>query len=366
LPDILEPLAFLRGPAMKNRFALAPLTNQQSHPDGVLSDEEFHWLVKRAEGGFGMTLTCAAHVQRIGQGFPGQLGVFGEEHLPGLTRLASAIKANGSIAAVQLHHAGIRSPAALIGEAPVGPSDNPETGARGLSTAEVEQLVEDFVAAAHRAERAGFDGVEIHGAHSYVLCQFLSEGLNRRTDRYGGDPANRARAIKEVISGIRQRCRPDFTLGLRLSPERFDLKLMDIVQLAREVLAEGQIDYLDLSLWDYTKEPNEEAHQGRSLMSWFAELPRGNVRVGCAGKIMSGADVRACLVGGMDFVFLGRAAILHHDYPRLYAANPDVEPIARPVSEAHLRGEGLSPTFVAYMKGWKGFVAEEPAAEAAE
>jgi 2,4-dienoyl-CoA reductase-like NADH-dependent reductase (Old Yellow Enzyme family) len=366
LPDILEPLAFLRGPAMKNRFALAPLTNQQSHPDGVLSDEEFHWLVKRAEGGFGMTLTCAAHVQRIGQGFPGQLGVFGEEHLPGLTRLASAIKANGSIAAVQLHHAGIRSPAALIGEAPVGPSDNPETGARGLSTAEVEQLVEDFVAAAHRAERAGFDGVEIHGAHSYVLCQFLSEGLNRRTDRYGGDPENRARAIKEVISGIRQRCRPDFTLGLRLSPERFDLKLMDIVQLAREVLAEGQIDYLDLSLWDYTKEPNEEAHQGRSLMSWFAELPRGNVRVGCAGKIMSGADVRACLVGGMDFVFLGRAAILHHDYPRLYAANPDVEPIARPVSEAHLRGEGLSPTFVAYMKGWKGFVAEEPAAEAAE
>jgi 2,4-dienoyl-CoA reductase-like NADH-dependent reductase (Old Yellow Enzyme family) len=366
LPDILEPLAFLRGPAMKNRFALAPLTNQQSHPDGVLSDEEFHWLVKRAEGGFGMTLTCAAHVQRIGQGFPGQLGVFGEEHLPGLTRLASAIKANGSIAAVQLHHAGIRSPAALIGEAPVGPSDNPETGARGLSTAEVEQLVEDFVAAAHRAERAGFDGVEIHGAHSYVLCQFLSESLNRRTDRYGGDPENRARAIKEVISGIRQRCRPDFTLGLRLSPERFDLKLMDIVQLAREVLAEGQIDYLDLSLWDYTKEPNEEAHQGRSLMSWFAELPRGNVRVGCAGKIMSGADVRACLVGGMDFVFLGRAAILHHDYPRLYAANPDVEPIARPVSEAHLRGEGLSPTFVAYMKGWKGFVAEEPAAEAAE
>jgi 2,4-dienoyl-CoA reductase-like NADH-dependent reductase (Old Yellow Enzyme family) len=366
LPDILSPLAFAHGPALKNRFALAPLTNLQSHPDGVLSDEEFHWLVKRAEGGFGLTMTCAAHVQRIGQGFPGQLGVFGEEHLPGLTRLASAIKANGSVAAVQLHHAGMRSPKELIGEAPVAPSDNAETGARGLSTAEVEQLVEDFVAAAHRAERAGFDGVEIHGAHSYILCQFLSEALNQRTDRYGGSAENRARVVKEVIAGIRARCRPDFTLGLRLSPERFELKLMDIVELARQVLAEGRIDYLDLSLWDYAKEPVEEAHQGRSLMSYFAELPRGEVRVGCAGKIMSGADVRACLAGGMDFVFLGRAAILHHDYPRLYAADADFEPIARPVSEAHLAAEGLSPKFVAYMKSWKGFVAEEPVTEAAE
>jgi 2,4-dienoyl-CoA reductase-like NADH-dependent reductase (Old Yellow Enzyme family) len=366
LTDVLSPLAFAHGPAMKNRFALAPLTNLQSHPDGTLSDDEFHWLVKRAEGGFGMTMTCAAHVQRIGQGFPGQLGVFGEQHLAGMTRLAAAIKANDSVAVVQLHHAGMRSPAALIGEAPVAPSDDEGTGARGLSTAEVEQLVEDFVAAAHRAERAGFDGVEIHGAHSYILCQFLSEGLNRRDDRYGGSPENRSRVIREIIDGVRARCRADFSLGLRLSPERFDLKLPDIVDLAQQVMREGKIDYLDMSLWDYAKEPADEEHQGRTLMSYFTELDRGQVRLGCAGKIMSGDDVRACLDRGMDFVFLGRAAILHHDYPRLYAADRDFEPIARPVSEAHLRAEGLSPSFVAYMKSWKGFVAEEPAVEAAE
>jgi 2,4-dienoyl-CoA reductase-like NADH-dependent reductase (Old Yellow Enzyme family) len=313
LPDVLSPLAFAHGPVMKNRFALAPLTNLQSHADGTLSDEEFRWLLKRAEGGFGMTMTCAAHVQRIGQGFPGQLGVFGEEHFAGMTRLAQAIKTNGSVAAVQLHHAGMRSPKELIGEAPVAPFDNAETGARGLSTAEVEQLVEDFVAAAHRAERAGFDGVEIHGAHSYILCQFLSEALNPRTDRYGGSPQNRGRVIKEIIAGIRARCRPGFGLGLRLSPERFELKLAEIVALARDVMADGAIDYLDLSLWDYAKEPVEEEFQGRSLMSYFTALERGKVRLGCAGKIMSGADVRACLDQGMDFVFLGRAAILHHD-----------------------------------------------------
>jgi 2,4-dienoyl-CoA reductase-like NADH-dependent reductase (Old Yellow Enzyme family) len=362
LTDVFSPMGFAHGPAMKNRFMLAPLTNSQSHADGTLSDDEHDWLVKRAEGGFGLTMTCAAHVQAVGQGFPGQLGVFGDQHLPGLTRLAQAVKANGSLAVIQLHHAGIRSPKELVGQ-PVGPSDDPETGARGLTAAEVEQLIEDFIAAAVRAEEAGFDGVELHGAHGYILAQFLSAETNRRDDRFGGSLENRARIVKQIIDGVRERTRPDFNLGLRLSPERFGLKLLEIQELARQVLAEGRIDYLDMSLWDYAKEPTEEAHKGRSLMSFFAELPRGTVRLGCAGKVMSGGDVRACLAGGMDFVVLGRAAILHHDYPQQHQANPEFEPVARPVTEAYLRGQGLGPKFVEYMKAWPGFVAEPEAAE---
>ncbi|HEY8005165.1 MAG TPA: NADH:flavin oxidoreductase [Phenylobacterium sp.] len=364
MPDLLEPLSLAHGPALKNRLVLAPLTNLQSNPDGTLSDDEFKWLTYRARGGFALTMTCAAHVQRIGQGFPGQLGVFGDEHLAGLTRLAATIRSFGSLAVAQLHHAGMRSPKDLIGEAPVAPSDDEATGARGLSTGEVEQLVEDFVAAAERAEAAGFDGVEIHGAHSYILCQFLSEGLNRRTDRYGGSAENRARPIKEIIDGVRARCRADFSLGLRLSPERFDLKLMDIRELARQVMAEGKIDYLDMSLWDYAKQPVDEAHQERTLMGWFTDLPRGNVRLGCAGKIMTPDDARACLERGMDFVLLGRAAILHHDWPLKLAADPHFEPVKIPVTPGYLAAEGLGPSFVKYMGTWKGFV-EEPATEPA-
>ena len=108
---LFQPLSFAHGPAMRNRFALAPLTNLQSHPDGRLSEDEFRWLTLRAKGGFGMTMTCAAHVQRQGQGFPGQLGCWSDAHLPGLTRLAAGIKAAGSVAHVQLHHAGMRTPA---------------------------------------------------------------------------------------------------------------------------------------------------------------------------------------------------------------------------------------------------------------
>ena len=195
MTDLFAPLPLAHGPAMKNRFMLAPLTNLQSHPDGRLSDDEFHWLTYRATGGFGLVMTCAAHVQRIGQGFPGQLGVFSDDHLPGLSRLAATIRAEGALSAVQLHHAGIRSPADLIGETPVGPSADAETGARALTEGEVEALIEDFIAAAVRAERAGFDGVELHGAHGYILCAFISPETNRRTDRFGGSLENRARIV---------------------------------------------------------------------------------------------------------------------------------------------------------------------------
>ncbi|HEX5006785.1 MAG TPA: NADH:flavin oxidoreductase, partial [Hyphomonadaceae bacterium] len=163
MTSLFEPLTLKRGPALKNRFMLAPLTNTQSHADGRLSDDEFRWLTMRAEGGFGLTMTCASHVQRVGQGFPGQLGCWDDMHIEGLSRLASAIKAQNSHAVVQLHHAGMRSPAALIGQQPLCPSDDAQTGARALTLAEVHQLRDDFIAAARRAEKAGFDGVELHG-----------------------------------------------------------------------------------------------------------------------------------------------------------------------------------------------------------
>lgn len=346
--SLFDPLTLTHGKPLKNRFMLAPLTNSQSHPDGRLSDEEFRWLTMRAEGGFGLTMTCAAHVQRQGQGFPGQLGVFGADHLEGLSRLASAINATGSRSSVQLHHAGNRSPKDLVPE-PVSASDDPETGARGLTTGEVEQLVEDFVAAAVRSERAGFDGVELHGAHGYILAQFLSPEINRRDDRYGGSLENRSRILFEIIDGVRGRTGPDFQLGLRLSPERFGLRLSEIVEVAQTVLRDGKIDYLDMSLWDVFKEPAEEEHKGRSLMSYFTELDRGDVKLGVAGKITSAAIAREMLDKGADYVLIGRAAIVHHNFPEL-ARDPGFAQAPTPVSAEHLAKEGVSPTFVEYLR----------------
>ncbi len=351
---LFTPLSFLRGPAMKNRFMLAPLTNMQSHADGRMSEAEFHWLTLRATGGFGHVMTCAAHVQAVGKGFEGQMGVFSDDHLEGLTRLAAKIRSEGAVSSMQLHHAGNRSPAELVGQ-PVGASDDEASGARALTTGEVEALRDDFIAAAVRAEKAGFEGVEIHGAHGYIVAQFLSPTVNRRTDRYGGGLENRSRLLFEILKGIREATCPQFQLGLRLSPERYDLLLAEMKDVAAEVLRNGDLDYLDMSLWDFAKQPLEEEFKGPSLMSYFTQLPRGEVRLGVAGKITTPAKAAQALEAGADFVLIGRAAILHHDFP-IRARDPAFQPIALPASHAHLRQEGLSDVFITYMNNWPGFV----------
>ncbi len=356
MPTPFDAVTFTRGPAMSNRLMLAPLTNQQSHADGTLSDEEHHWLTLRAQGGFGLTMTCAAHVQAVGQGFAGQLGIFGDQHLAGLTRLATDLVATGTVAYVQLHHAGNRAPAALVGTDPVCPSDDPDTGARALTTAETEQVVADFVAAAGRAQRAGFHGVELHGAHGYLICQFLSADLNRRTDRYGGSLDNRSRLLFEIVDGIRAECGDDLAVAVRLSPERFGMQIDEVCEVYGRLVDCGKVDLIDMSLWDVDRRAGDDAHHDRTLTEVFSELPRGTVRLGVAGKIHDPSDVQRVLDHDVDVAVLGRVAILHHDYPR-HLGEPGFVPRRPPVDRGVLAAEGLSPAFIEYMAGnFTGFV----------
>jgi 2,4-dienoyl-CoA reductase-like NADH-dependent reductase (Old Yellow Enzyme family) len=353
MSGLFDPLKFISGASLDNRFVLAPLTNLQSQPDGTLTEDEYLWLTKRAEGGFGLTMTCAASVQESGVGFPGQLGFHDDRFLPGLSRLASKIKSEGSHAVAQLHHGGLR---AVNG--PKAPSADDKLGAEAMTLDEVKQSRDCFIAAARRAERAGFEGVELHGAHGYLICSFISAELNRREDVYGGSLENRSRFLFEIVDGVRAATKPGFSLGVRLSPERWGLRVLEVRETAKRLLSEAKIDYLDMSLWDVRKAPEEEALRGRSLASYFADLDRGRVLLGAAGKIMSAQDARDLLAAGYDFAILGRAAILHHDFPKRVAEDPNFHSIATPVSEAYLRNEGLGPVFVNYMRTWKGFVAE--------
>jgi 2,4-dienoyl-CoA reductase-like NADH-dependent reductase (Old Yellow Enzyme family) len=185
--------------------------------------------------------------------------------------------------------------------------------------------------------------------------------VNLRTDRWGGSAANRNRIVIDILKGVRAACGEGFQIGLRLSPERFGIVLSECRDLAQQLMSEGLIDYLDMSLWDVRKAPLDEAFAGQSLISVFTGLDRGAVRLGVAGKVMARTDAEWCLEQGCDFVLIGRGAILHHDWPTLAAADPDFRPIALPVTREHLHREGLSDRFVTYMQAWKGFVAEEEA-----
>lgn len=338
---------------------LAPMTNTQSYEDGTLSSEELRWLTMRAEGQFGLVMTCASHVQEVGKGFPGQLGIFSDKHMQGHQKITKQLKDHGSIAVIQLHHAGMRSPAELIGTAPVCPSDNAKHGARALSLTEVIQLKDDFVAAAVRAQTCGYHGVEIHGAHGYILTQFLSKTINHRTDKYGGSLQNRFRLLIEIIEGVRVACGPDFLLGVRLSPERFGMDIQEIRTLCQQLVEANNIDFLDISLWDCFKQPEDEKYQDVSLLEHFTSIDFKNVLLTVAGKITSGSKVNQLLDSGVDFVTIGQSAILHHDFPVKVIDDPTFEATQLPVSEQYLLKEGLSTKFIAYMRRWPDFV--EPA-----
>ena len=351
-----ETLDLLRGPSWANRLALAPLTNKQSNGDGTLSDDERRWLVARAEGSFGLVMTCATYVAPEGQAWAGQLGISDDRHLPGLTRLAAELRAAGTVSSVQLHHGGLRADSGVSGVEMVAPWADEAKGVRALTTAEVRAAVDAFVSAAARAEKAGFDGVEVHGAHGYLVAQFLDARSNHRDDGYGGSVEDRSRFLHEVLAGIRQSTGPDFQLGLRLSPERFGIDLDEATALAGRVMADGHLDYLDLSLWDVRKHPHGLGGD-QLLLDHFATLPRHGVRLGYAGKVLSAADVKWCLEHAADFVSVGTGAIIHHDFAHQAVSDPAFVSHPQPVTRAHLEAESVGPAFVAYLAtNWDDFV----------
>ncbi|RAH69973.1 NADH:flavin oxidoreductase/NADH oxidase [Aspergillus aculeatinus CBS 121060] len=356
--DLFRPLTLPRGPALKNRILLAPLTNWQSDDtDGTVSDADVHWLSRCATGNFSMVMTCAANVHPDGKAFPGQIGIWSDAHLLGLRRVADTIRQHGGVSSVQIHHGGARvSPALIRGRTPVGPSTI-SSGVRGLTLTQVEETRDAFVAAAVRAQRAGFDGVEVHAAFGWLPMQFLSPAFNQRTDHYGGSFENRCRFLFEIIDGIRRTCRPDFQIGLRISMERYGVPLTEIREVAARALREAQIDYLDLAVWDYRKMAAEAPFEGQTLLSVFTDLPRpAGVRVGASGHVMTARQAAEVLDAGCDFVMLGKAAILDPDLPKKAEVDENYRAPGLPVTAEYLKSSGLSERFIEYMRTWEGFV----------
>lgn len=359
MTSLADPLPLHHGPTWRNRLIMAPLTNKQSHPDGSLSQDEHRWLEARGEGGFAHVPTAAAYVAPAGKAWVGQLGVHCDAMLPGLERLAAAIRSTGATSAVQLHHGGMRADSAVNGTGLVAPWDDPERGVRALTTSEVRQCVADFVAAAVRAERAGFDGVQVHGAHGYLVCQFLDARRNHREDGYGGDLAGRSRFLRDVVEGVRAATGPDFQVGLRLSPERFGMAVAESREVTAWALGSGLLDAVDISLWDAFKEPAEGVAPGEPglLIDHFTGLERGSTRLTVAGKVLDAAGARWCLDHGADAVVIGTGAILQHDFANRVLADPDFGSIGQPVTREHLAAEWVGPAFIDYLAtGWKDFV----------
>ena len=350
-----------RGYTLKNRSLLAAMTNKQSHEDGTLSEAEIKWLVRRAKGGFAITTTAAANVTEKGRGWDGELGVWGDHQLPGLTKLAARLNSHQTISLVQLFHGGMRAPRAINGVQPISASENTESGMNGEYTREMTNdeiigMVESFTEAAVRCEKAGFHGVELHGAHSYLICQFLGAKTNRRTDEWGGDIHGRSKFLREIIKSIRGATNENFLIAVRISPkiEKAGIYLEDSLALAKQ-LCEMEIDMLHISCWDVFEDVGDGNHD--SLTKRFRSVMPDKFPLISTGAVWDARDAIWLMNQGADIVGVARVGIAHPDWP-LNLGSHDYQPKRPPFSVGHLVNVDLSPVFVEYMKRWKNFVVD--------
>jgi 2,4-dienoyl-CoA reductase-like NADH-dependent reductase (Old Yellow Enzyme family) len=358
------PLIFARNnKTVRNRTVLAAMTNKQSNENGTLSEEEIIWLERRAQGGFGITTTAAANVTEHGRGWQGEMGVWGDHQLPGLKEMAKRLRAANTLSLVQLFHGGMRAPQAINGVQPISASANTEPSmdgivTKGMSHVEILSMIASFTDAAVRCEKAGFDGVELHGAHSYLISQFLGSKTNRRDDQWGGDINGRSQFLQQIITSIRKKTSENFIVGVRISPiiSQIGICLKDSLELTR-ILCSMDIDFIHISCWDvFQKIDGDEL--GPSLTKRFhIQMPK-DIPLISTGAVWSTKDAQWLLDEGADFIGVARVAIGHPEWPSHLDDN-EYSPQRPPFTVQHLLDADLSHKFVDYMKRWKNFVIDE-------
>ncbi|MFH1296100.1 MAG: NADH:flavin oxidoreductase [Bacteroidota bacterium] len=235
----------LKGIPVKNRVIMPPMVCfGYAGDDGFVTRKNLDHYRERAEGGAGIIVTEATCIRKEGRLAPSQIGIWSDNHIEGLNHIPEIVKSFGAVSLIQLHHAGLVTPESVT-DSPAGPSANPQDPrSRDLTIDEIHSLRDDFIKAAIRAQQAGFDGVQIHGAHGYLLSQFASTYYNRREDAFGRTLEGRMRLACEIIDGIRQACGDSLLLFYRIGANSPTLE--DGIAIAR-YLEQKPIDMLDVS-----------------------------------------------------------------------------------------------------------------------
>ena len=308
------------GLRLRNRIVMPPMFSGLAGPGGEVTDGIVEYHRVRAAAGTALIIVEHTYVHPWGRISDTQMGVHDDAMIPGLTRLASAIRREGAVSCLQLAHAGASTATALIGRPPVGPSslrhpfEKDVDTAQAATIAEIGQVVQAFGAAAARARTAGFDAVEIHSAHGYLLSQFLSPLTNHREDQYGGSDRNRTRLHVEVLEEIRARVGPDFPVFVRLGMHDEavgGLQLNEAVQAAMR-LVDGGVNLVDVSGGLQGSRPPVVVARGPGWFVPYAEAVKAAVSV---PVLVTGgftdpehAD-RVVREGRADLVGIGRAML---------------------------------------------------------
>jgi dimethylglycine catabolism A len=335
------------GVELRNRIVFPPMTTRLAGADGDVTDELVAYYRARAAGGAGLVTVEMASPEPAGRHRRHELGIADDRFLPGLRRLAAAVHADGAHASLQLGHGGSRAPRAVSGTTPVAPSAVPTrvtevesylVEPEAMSLARVEAARDAFARAARRVQQAGFDCVELHGAHGYLVSQFLAPAENRRTDRYGGPLENRARFALDLIGAVKEAA-PDLAVVFRLGVEDFfdgGVTLDEGVRVAAWAAAAGA-DCVSVTAGHYRSVPSAErmippmAYPEGTFVAYAAAVrERVDVPVIAVGRLGDPERARAVIDGGRaDLVVLGRTLLADPEWPNRVRAG---EPVRRCLS----------------------------------
>jgi len=335
--DLFTPLTF-RGVTLRNRVAVSPMCQYSSH-EGLASDWHLVHLGSRAVGGAGLVMVEATAITRDGRISPGDMGIWGDEHVPPLARIAAFVASQGSVPAIQLAHAGrkascdvpwnggasLKTPEnggwTVIGPSPLpfNPGD-PVPVALDLSA--IDSVVDSFEAAAKRAIDAGFQVLEIHAAHGYLLHEFLSPLCNQRTDEYGGSLENRMRLLLRVAKSLRAVMPASMPLFVRISATDWvdgGWEASQSVALSAR-LKELGVDLIDVS--SGAAVPDAKIPVAKGFQVPFARKIReeAGIATGAVGLITEATQANEIITGGdADLVLIGRE-MLREPYWAIKAA----------------------------------------------
>ncbi|WP_226093193.1 flavocytochrome c [Dickeya oryzae] len=326
--QVFSPFTLPNGVELKNRLLMAPMTTCTGFYDGTVTRELVEYYQVRA-GSIGAVIVECCFIDDKGLAFPGAIGIDHDNKIAGLAKIASAIREKGSKAILQIYHGGrMVEPKLIGGRSPVGPSAvaAPRDGAAvplALTGEDVEAMIAKFGEGVRRAIEAGFDGVEIHGANTYLIQQFYSPNSNQRTDEWGGSRDNRARfplAVLDITHKMaRQYADASFIIGYRFSPEEIEepgIRFDDTLYLLEKLAARG-LDYLHFSMGYTLRSSIVDTTDPTPLIGKYVTMRSdtlAKVPVIGVGGVVNQADADAALEHGYDLVAVGKACIAYPDW----------------------------------------------------
>lgn len=326
--SLFEPFDLTAGMTLRNRIVMAPMTTWSANDDATISDEEDAYY--RARATVGLVITGCSHVTANGIGFTDEFASYDDRFLPSLRRLAAAAKSGGAPAILQIFHAGNKA-LPTVGDIVGASSGTVEASTfvpggatvRALTENEIGAIIADFGAATRRAIIAGFDGVELHGAHGFLIQNFLSPRSNRRTDDWGGSLDNRMRfplaVVGEVQRVIAAEATRPFALGYRVSPEEpgeGGLRIDESFVLVDRLIDAG-IDYIHASLGSLLEDRPIDVANGGTMVAMLLERIGGRALLMAAGHVRTPEQAVQARALGLPLVAVGQGLVMNPDWVTL-------------------------------------------------